>query len=508
MRPFYIDVHVHPGLKPYGNSFAHNPPRVNSPDPQLDSSIWRKDHPNDLERLLERTLGLVKFTQSDFQSLSNGQVQVICASLYSIERGLVRLKTGTGWLTDTLTNFISGLGKARINFLQSNNDYFRDLIGEYEFYKALHNTSITINGTARKYILVEDRAALNQALDTSLANPSVQHVIVIVSIEGMHNLDSNIALAEGDETSFLANADKIKNWEYKPFFVTFAHHFYNKLCGHAGSLLDFIQDTLTGQEVGMNTGFTPLGIKVLARLLDNTHGNRILIDVKHMSPISRLYYYDYLRTHHADELNSKSIPIIISHGACNGFRNIEEHRKEEKAQKFDIDPRFIETGKHMYEKDINFYDDELILVAKSGGIIGIQLDERRIASKTYKKFTRLRTLFASKHKRQLANSRMVWNNIQHIAQVLDQHDLSAWDCMTIGSDYDGLIDSLNLFWSAENMPDLARCIEIKAKEWLDGGTYTFKNQENKITAAVITDKIFYSNAMAFFQKHFKSRPIA
>jgi len=462
-------------------------------DPTQENSIWRKDHPNDLERLLERSLGLVKFTQSDFQSLTNGHVHCICASLYSIEQGLVRLKTGSGWLTDTLTNFISGLGKDRINFLQSNKDYFSDLEGEYRFYNELHNRTVWINGTARKYILLKNFTELETAIASEGHADGLHTIFVILTVEGMHNLDSRLDQAEGDENLFLANVDKLKSWTHPPFFVTFAHHFYNKLCGHAESLVDMIQDQLTRQEYQMNTGFTPLGWKVLDKLLDTANGRRIYIDIKHMSRLSRRQYFEYLQNTRNAEWAAGKLPVIVSHGACNGFKS-----ESEKIHS----PGLEDTGRHMYVKDINFYDDEILLVARSGGIFGLQLDERRIANRNYKRGSRLRSLFASKFKRQLANSRMVWNNIQHIGMLLDQHDLPAWDCMTIGSDYDGLIDSVNLFWSAEDLPALAKCLEIKAEEWLSGGGYAFRNPSNRIGAQEIVDKIFYSNAMEFFRKYF------
>lgn len=493
MRPFNIDIHVHPGLKPYGSSFSYQPQRINNSDPGKDNSIWHKDHPNDLERLVERMIGLVRFTQSDFHSLVLGKVNCICASLYSIEKGLVRLKTGTGWLTDTLTNFISGLGTPRINFLQNNTDYFSDLEGEYQFYKQLNGKVIPIQGILCKYVLVSHWDQLQDALASHNPGTGMHLVIVIITIEGMHNLDPDTANITGDESGFLANAEKLKNWEFKPLFVTFAHHFFNKLCGHAESLADKFQDGLTKQEPGMDTEFTPLGWKVLEKLLDNQGGKRIYIDIKHMSQKARKQYFDYLTTRHPQELLNRQIPVIISHGACNGFRDA--------GHKIFSDG-LAETAQHMYDKDINFYDDEIVFLARSGGIIGLQLDERRIANKKYKIGSR--KIFVSKFKRQLSNSRMVWNNIQHIAMLLDQNDLPAWDHITIGSDYDGLIDSVNLFWSAADLPDLAKCLTIKASEWLSGGGYNFKRTSNKISPEEIVDKIFHSNAMEFFRNYFKN----
>lgn len=115
------------------------------------------------------------------------------------------------------------------------------------------------------------------------------------------------------------------------------------------------------------------------------------------------------------------------------------------------------TASRMYAGDINFYDNEIVELAKSGGIFGLQLDERRIGSKQY--IGQVHINSGSKTKRMHSNSKLVWNNIQHIVQLLDQHDVFAWDSIAIGSDNDGIIDPINLFWTSEEMDDLVQYIE-------------------------------------------------
>ena len=44
----------------------------------------------------------------------------------------------------------------------------------------------------------------------------------------------------------------------------------------------------------MGTGITKIGKKVIHKLLDNSEGNRILIDVKHLSIMARKKYYEIL----------------------------------------------------------------------------------------------------------------------------------------------------------------------------------------------------------------------
>lgn len=492
MADFSIDLHCHPGMHPFGKSFSTDNPGENTTNKSRKNSIWHYDAPTAVDRALQRTLGLSKYSQSDFTTLAYGNVRCVCASLYSIERGFVNLNVlGSSDASDFLANLISSLGKERIDFLQQNKNYFADLEMEYNFYLQLNNTEINFSDGKRKYVLVKNFVELEQAIASGANTPGIETIYVIITIEGMHDLNTGTGDVP-NEQQVMQNLAKLKAWEFKPFFVTFAHHFYNELCGHAESLSDFLQDLLTNQEPGMDTGFTPLGWKVLKGLLDDTNGKRIHIDIKHMSTLSRKQYINFLKTEHAVDFAQKKFPIIISHGACNGKISAENPNPT---------PGLETTASRMYDKDINFYDEEIVEMARSGGIIGLQLDERRIASKRYKQSLRL--LFASATKRMHSNSKMLWNNIQHIVQLLDKNDIYAWDYIAIGSDFDGVIDPINMFWSAEEMDDLVQYIERHAFNFFSNPDTTLKNSYNKIEPAEVVDRIFHYNAYEFFRKYFK-----
>jgi microsomal dipeptidase-like Zn-dependent dipeptidase len=492
MADFFIDLHCHPTLRPYAKSFATGNPGQNTTNKQAKHSVWHYDPPTAFDRLAQRVAGLTKYSQSDFTTLSYGNVRCICASLYSVERGFVDLNVlGSGEAADFLSNLVSSLGKPRIDFLQANKDYFSDLENEYNFLLQLNNKEVHFSDGKRKYVLVKNIMDLQQAVAANEANPGLETIYVIVTIEGMHDLNTANG-APLNEQEILHNVERLKNWEYKPFFVTFAHHFYNELCGHAESLSDFIQDLLTNQEPGMDTGFTSLGWKVLKALIDDTTGKRIHIDIKHMSTLARKEYVDFLKREHPEEYATKQLPIIISHGACNG-----------KISATNPNPtRGLETtASRMYDGDIKFYDEELVEMARSGGIIGLQLDERRIASTRYKKSLRL--LFASATQRMHSNSKMLWNNIQHIVQLLDQNDIFAWEYIAIGSDFDGVIDPINMFWSQEQTDDLTQYIERHAFNFFNDPQVALKNRFNKIEPAEVVERIFHFNAYEFMRKHFK-----
>lgn len=490
MTDFNIDLHCHPSIKPYGKSF-NGIPGENPTNKSKKNSIWYYDPPQGLDKLVQKVSKLTKFSQSNFSALAYGQVRIICTSLYSIERGLVDLKAaGSGPVADMIANLVSGIGIKRINFLQTNNDYFSDVTREYEYHKRLDNIPIQFRGeSTRKYVIAKNYAHLQELMSINEENTSIETIYVIITLEGAHNLHSS---RPHQLLSVLANIDRMKSWEHRPFFITFAHHFYNGFCGHAESFTDVLQDWFTNQEPHMNEGFNDDGMQVLERLIDNTNGKRVHIDIKHMSALARTQYINRLKTNHAEEYGQKQLPLIVSHGACNGKISMAEPR---------YTPGLEHTAARMYAGDINFYDNEIIALAESGGIFGLQLDERRIGSKQYISEVHINSL--SKTKRMHSNSKLVWNNIQHIVQLLDKNNLFAWDCIALGTDHDGIIDPINLFWTAEEMDDLVQYIERHAHNFLTDPTSILLHSYNRISAAEAVQRIFHSNSMEFFRKHFR-----
>ncbi|MGB4847014.1 MAG: hypothetical protein WBP41_03800 [Saprospiraceae bacterium] len=491
MSSFSIDLHCHPTTKPFAKSFKTTSPGTAGTRVTQENCIWHQSPPDALDRLLQRLLGLSKFTQSDFTSLAWGDVRCICASLYSVEKGFVDINVlGEGPFADVIAEFASSLGSKRVDFIQNNNNYFSDLVREYEFLKALHKRVITLIDGKRQYILVKNFIELDHYVHMEKEDDKIRNIYVVITIEGLHDLNSNFE-GEIDEPSFLRNLATVKNWEYRPFFITYAHHFNNKLCGHAQSLYGFPQHNLLNQKPGMNTGFTPFGWDVLKILLDNEDDKQIHIDIKHMSVMARKEYIKFLKTNHAEGYAMQKYPLIISHGACNG-------------KKSDTNPTYTPgletTAARMFPEDINFYDEEIVEMARSGGIIGLQLDERRIASRQYIRTLRVNQ---SPNRRMHSNSKMLWNNIQHIIQLLDMNDIFAWKYVAIGSDFDGMIDPINMFWTAEEMDKLLLYTEQHAEEFFNDPHTIIKNQYNRITASEVVDRIFRTNAFEFFRTYFK-----
>jgi microsomal dipeptidase-like Zn-dependent dipeptidase len=473
---YYADLHCHPTLKAYGHSF---PEKQNSPNLKSKASVWFYDPPNMFERLVDLLGGLVKYRQSNFAAQGFGNTGIVFASLYPMERGFFDNINGTGEFNDMVLNLVTSVGRERIDFVQRVTDYFPDLESEYKYLKQLDGKIVKLADRANyHYLLARNAFDVSNTLDSdTIEDNRSNSIAVVLTIEGAHAFGTGIHPKQNpaDRSYVLGNVDKVKNWEHRPIFITMAHHFFNELCGHAESLTGKVKSAVD-QSYMMNTGFTPLGLEVVDKLLDNSGNKRILIDIKHMSRTSRLEYFNLLDTKYAGQ----DIPVVVSHGAVIGN----------------------EQDKHLFmNADINLYDDEIVRVAKTNGLFGLQLDERRIAAPG--DFVLKKTHGIERRKVLFHSSFLVWRQIQHIAELLDSQGLFAWGVQSIGSDYDGMIDSINGFWTAENLPTLEDYLLMHAHNYMCSNSTNLTQSFNRIDPEEIVDRMMGDNACNFVMKYYR-----
>ncbi len=149
--------------------------------------------------------------------------------------------------------------------------------------------------------------------------------------------------------------------------------------------------------------------------------------------------------------------------------------------------------------DINFYDSEIVRIAKSKGIFGLQLDERRIASKKALRSSRI--YFPNKKRRYRNKAELIWNQIQHIAELLDKNNLFCWETVAVGSDFDGIVNPIKGLWTAENIADIKPYIIEKAQGFFKEHSSKLKPQ-NQISASEIINRVLFTNANEFLKRNF------
>jgi microsomal dipeptidase-like Zn-dependent dipeptidase len=420
----------------------------------------------------------------------DGSVGLISASLGPPEKGFVRTRFGSGLISLLLVSLVTCIPFKRLRYLAKTGSYFRDIEQEMEYYLSQNEHP---NSNGKRYKLVNKTTGVSD-----LNNPSSPDIQVVFSIEGSNVFDKglnnkwNTSLRE----TALGNIDRIKNWEYPPLWVSLGHHFFNELCGHPKSLPGIV-GLLINQKRELGTGITPFGMEVIRKLLDPA-GKKILIDVKHMSWLSRKSFYAFCQDYYGTNTWD---PIVVSHGACNGFDQVGSEVNSSMLK--DIQGEFFHD--HMYPGPINLYDEDILKVAYTNGIIGIMLDERRLADKnTLKKnkkcIRRKELLYSGDNQSKEAKvwwTKTVWDNLYYIAYLLNMNGFSdCWDIQCIGTDFDGMINPMDVILTAAEMNDLRDGLLIHAQNYQNHPEGLFG-----LTPGQVVNRIMHENAFKFIQQH-------
>lgn len=462
----YADIHCHPNLKTFGHSFSrHNSPRAD---------MWHEINPSWFTRKIHRLTGVSKFSQADFSSMAKGKAKIISLSLYPFEKGFFINPNVPPPLAAFLADWGIEIGYNRIRHLQKHTDYFTDLLKEYEFVINSRQEHI-INGQAYRWQL----AANWQEAENISAQENT--IAVIISIEGAHVFNCGLADfgVKPDENEILNNIKKVKQWQYAPLFIGLAHNFNNDLCGHARSLQRL--GKLVNQEKNIDAGLFNLGEKVVHALLDNSNGRSIYIDLKHMSLAARQQYLQLLKR----DYSNRKIPLIVSHGAVTGLS---------------LNGGRANTGCYdiFNAADINFYDEEIIAVAASGGLFALQMDI--CINADLKKLKAGLPVIPGEtplHR----SARIIWNQLQHIAMVLDSNGMFAWGTTAIGSDFDGSINPFPGILTSESFEPLSKELLHLAGDFITQKKLSLP-QNAQCSPEEIIDGFMYGNTVRFLQEYF------
>lgn len=472
-----VDLHCHPNLKSF-----------NSGQPEPAINMWQKVH-HKMESKFAQTIKeassqVLKESQANLYSLAEGNVRVFNVSLYPIERGFLHLRNIPKILMgkdriNTLHEVLTGFSAARITHLKKHADYFDDLLAEYHY---------VFNGQGKspdgrwEFMMVNNYKELSQALKKD------NTLIGILSIEGAHVLGTGSAMNEGLSQAELLkllteNIKTIKNWEVPPFSINLSHHFWNHLCGHAASFKPPI-NAVVNQNKGKGKGITEAGWHVIRELLSRENGKRILIDVKHMSAEGRKEYYNFISNYNSVN-PADAIPVIFSHAGVNGYATIDSSTKENDTAAKNREHRF-------HRWSINISNEEARIIHQSKGLIGLMMDRGILGGK--KTIEKIASIEDDRKKRQ-EYSKLFWDNAFQIVKAVD--DVTGWDAVAYGSDFDGTITHMEPYESSAKLPlfheDLINYLEQnKYREELWYG----------FTPRQLVQKIMSENAMQFYKRFF------
>ncbi len=479
MEEIFVDIHCHSTMRA-----VHTNPNGQH------KNIWDCTNNDIVDSYLGKwaaikSKAISKKSQSNFYNCIQGQTRVIFDSLYPLERGFINLKKIPSLLIgkkaiETLTVISSGVSIEQFRDYKATNDYFHELNEQYKFLERNQGPSPC---GKYNYKIVANYSELEASLEKHSNT-----INVIVTIEGAHAFgcgtnDSEKMPIEELKKLLKNNIDEIKRWEHPPFFITFAHHFWNQLCGHATTLSP-PTNLICNQKKGLNQSFTELGKFVLKELLSTKNGKRILIDTRHMSVASRKYYIAFIADHNKMQPNDK-IPLISSHSAVNGFKKMDHSTKTEDTNSKKKSTKFCSWS-------LNISEEEAISIHASGGIIGVILDKGRHSGIDNLKSIEL--LPNSENKKNLF-LKLLCDNIFFIISAINEQ--SAWDTLTLGTDFDGVITHFDDYENMSKLPALKKDLV----HFLTINNY-HTNLWFGYTPEKLMNKLFTDNAMAFLRRNF------
>ena len=538
-----FDFHCHPSLKP-----------ITAP-PSVQPTPWDYLKARMVFRTpVSRTLGINHLFNSALNSQSNltqlfeGQVNLVGVALYAMEKNMA---------VGILKNKIAAEGK--INLLDP--DILKAIAQGTDYYKwmrksidlLLNNKKPPAGMNVPSQLNFKFINSINQYVETDL---TTIHGIAVV--EGVHSF-CNDPYSNTAEADFTANLnDFIQRYaaEDVRIFACNLTHLQPFPFGTHASGMQFIEDWLF---YPAGTGLSPLGKTIIRQL----HAKGILLDVKHLGYSARRAYYE--------ERTAKNykLPIICTHAGVTGIS------WNDRLKFLRSTPRFIAGGDdpqkpvgswqiehlkplgHVKEPNggrtfsayntssIGLYDEDILEILKSDGLIGISLDQRIIGypaesiGNKYDIFpsdvefispadvdffnNRVPTTVAPRevassdredvltgqdaedHDQLLFDShaRYFLNQIVHILVVAKSKGklAKALNAICIGSDFDGMINSIDCCPSSDYFDELKdRLRKLLNERNIWKGSTILKRE---ISVDKLLDDLFFYNAFNFLKKYFK-----
>ncbi len=298
----------------------------------------------------------------------------------------------------------------------------------------------------------------------------------------------------------------------------------------------------TGSFYPKGNGITAVGLEFIDIALTQDHSqDRILIDLKHQSLGSRKQFYNKYR--------GSGVPFIASHACVNGtswhkpdleppLRNLEDFDIANGYVSIKYQPRGgfrlrvsqSSTPRPIYFNpwSINLYDEDILEIINSGGLIGIELDRRVIGTQNDQNEYFSEHDFPSEWMNarertnlyddtndldnDMAPEDMLYfcQNVIHIVLITtiekrnssgnytNIHTVNPWDCICLGSDFDGLITAIEGGESADKLTDF---FESGNKMQIVLQKMARELGLGAVPVNVI-DKLKNQNGIGFMRKHF------
>ncbi|MFW5886449.1 MAG: membrane dipeptidase [Bacteroidota bacterium] len=479
----YADFHFHPAFKTF----------LGSSDEKKRKNCWKRVKLKGLLKGIDITVGNIMRSQASLYQLKMGKVNLAVAAIPVFESPMFRGEIFR--INNTVINLVS-LAKS-----------VKEL--DEELFLRIANQQVDLH----EMFLSVKRHLMNASkyfhVPRNYMEIKKKKLNLIPAIEGANVFLSNYN--HYTEKEVLENLDQVKKDDVPYLYLTLCHLSKNPFCTHAFGMKIIKDDEL----LPIGKGITKLGFKVIKKALDNLGQKPIFIDIKHMSFLSRLEYYHLLKKDYPN------VPIVASHCAVNGvsYKKMPIKRVIHENGNVNVDyfiPRGI-AGITFNPWSINLYDEEISIIINSGGIIGLNLDERILgvpvkvnneffSKAEFRKHRRFIQKNLHHYKKmdgernnQVFRNKPIYhlcNNILHMVKVGGER---VWDHLVIGSDFDGLIKPIRECKTAADFPRLKRKLIKylpKLAEKDPGTDYHIGDIKKRV------NNIMHDNMVSFLEKYY------
>jgi microsomal dipeptidase-like Zn-dependent dipeptidase len=426
---------------------------------------------------------------SDIDQLIEGRVGLISSSLYAIERGFTQLHIVRFFLF-----FMTMIDGKRLQKIRKGKmGYFEQIIRNITYIKkALQiNPKVQFRLLTQKTDWVEDHK-----------------VNVVLSIEGAHGLISGVSNKIKDIDKIWKNLDFFKNdHTVRIFYLTLVHIQQSPFANHA---LGIPQKALRHKDfMPKGFGITAWGFELIQKCYAPEKGRPIYIDIKHMSLVARQQFYTWKKQHFP------ALPIIASHMGLTGesYKKISLLSMDYGNNVVDVlyQPKISELGIPFNSWTINLYDEEIIEIMQSGGLIGLSFDlgilgaakqkNERLTKAEYEYLLAQEMISTStretqKGKKVKADIDYFVNNLVHIFKVANEANIpNPENHICIGSDFDGMILPIKECSKAQNFQSFEATLTKKLLHFQEKG---FLSQT--VIVESLLEKLMFSNFKEFVLK--------
>ncbi|MCU0419020.1 MAG: membrane dipeptidase [Cyclobacteriaceae bacterium] len=349
----FFDFHVHPTLK----SLFSDPPEKFSPWENLDTRLipdllrWCTDFPYILR------------SQANLSQLWYNECRLVCVALYAPERQLLNNPLILGQSGKSLGVY---LNRSKIENIINGTLKPFDLL--------LHDDLPTLLNPAA--FGVTDKHVQPLTLAQDFDETRTDTIYVVFSVEGCHSLANSLNLRQPSLSQMLTNLDTLRA-RVPVLSINLTHMEQSGLCNHA-----------YGMQFLKHADFKPTGKGLSgngAKMVEHCYRHGILIDLKHMSVMARQQLYSLRQSPGFQAIQQ---PLICTHAGFTGIPlghvpnyiyRFHRYRTKGYARLYMGKPWLHctqGTRPSFNSSSINLYDEEIVLILQSGGLIGLSMDKR------------------------------------------------------------------------------------------------------------------------------------